>query len=553
MKLQLHIYLRVSTESQVSDGFGIENQRELGLSVSERLGMEPVIYNEGSSTSNLETIDHRPQLTNLLLRIEEGTVKNVWVYQMDRLSRNDVVSFQIRQIIKKNNVKLYVGSQNEYDLENPSDKLMFTIMEGISEFDNSIRTERLRRGKFSKIKQGGWKGGPPPFGYEILDGKLSIHKEESKWVRFIYDKFCKGKTFYEIRKSLMQNGVKSRRGLLVWNENSIKKILSNTHYEGYYTYTDKKLNETIVCDVPSLIDKTTLSEARFRLKHLKKTSNYIKTTTLLKDFLVCGHCGHKYGQRINRSQYHSQYYCRGNEIHNRQGPIDGQKICTTNSSNSGRVRSISIEDTDQLVWEQVIDVLHNSHIFKEQFKYDVMENAETHEASQIDRKRIQKRIKKVEKDLRDLNEVRHSGAIEKLISTNSAEDFEQFNTQFDIQKRKFEVELTELRDQLISNQSNARWVNWINQYKDKILNLRNTTMSVEERKQFLSGILEKIIVTTVDKQTHQLEIHFKSPIVNDTFGWNEKGNPKKGYEIGEGKTDIVFSIDSSDKRKKSNG
>ena len=48
---------------------------------------------------------------------------------MDRLSRNDVVSFQIRQIIKKHNVKLYVGSQNEYDLDNPSDKLMFT-MEG---------------------------------------------------------------------------------------------------------------------------------------------------------------------------------------------------------------------------------------------------------------------------------------------------------------------------------------------------------------------------------------------------------------------------------------
>ena len=94
MKLQLHIYLRVSTESQVSDGFGIENQRELGLSVSERLGMEPVIYNEGSSTSNLETIDHRPQLTNLLLRIEEGTVKNVWVYQMDRLSRKDPTSLR---------------------------------------------------------------------------------------------------------------------------------------------------------------------------------------------------------------------------------------------------------------------------------------------------------------------------------------------------------------------------------------------------------------------------------------------------------------------------
>ena len=114
--------MRVSTESQVTDGFGIENQRELGLSVSERLGLEPVIYDEGSSSSHLETIDHRPKLTELLLRIEEGLVQNLWVYQMDRLSRNDVVSFQIRQILKKHNVKLYVGSQNDYDLDNPSDK-----------------------------------------------------------------------------------------------------------------------------------------------------------------------------------------------------------------------------------------------------------------------------------------------------------------------------------------------------------------------------------------------------------------------------------------------
>ena len=113
------------------------------------------------------------------------------------------------------------------------------------------------------------------------------------------------------------------------------------------------------------------------------------------------------------------------------------------------------------------------------------------------------------------------------------------------------MELSELQDQLISNQTNKKWVNWVNQYKDKILDLRNTKMPVEEKKEFLSGILDRIVVTTVDKQTHQLEIHFRSPVVDDTFQWNEKGNPKKGYEVGDGRTDIVFSIDSGDKRKKS--
>lgn len=547
---KLHIYLRVSTESQVTDGFGIENQRELGLSVSERLGLEPVIYDEGSSSSHLETIDHRPKLTELLLRIEEGLVQNLWVYQMDRLSRNDVVSFQIRQILKKHNVKLYVGSQNDYDLDNPSDKLMFTIMEGLSEFDNAIRTERLRRGKLSKIKKGGWKGGPPPFGYELVDGRLSVQKEESKWVRFIFDEYSKGRTLYQIRKSLMENGVLSRRGNVVWNENSIKKILSNTHYGGYYTYTDKKLQQTIVCDVPTIIDKTLLSEVSFRLKHLKKSSNYIKTTTLLKDFLVCGHCGHNFGQRINRSQYHSHYYCRGNENHKRNGPIDGKKICTTNSTQTGRVRSISIEETDQLVWNQIVDVLNNSHIFKEQFKDEVMGSSQTRQVSDQERKRIQKRIKKIEKDLSDLNEVKTSDTIQRLIATKSKEEFDKLSTQFDIQKREYEVELGELHEQLLSIETNKKWVNWVNQYKDQIRNLRYTEMSVEARKDFLDAILDKVIVTTVDKQTHQLEIHFRSPIVSDTFTWNEKGNPQKGYEIGDGQTDIVFTMDSGDRRKK---
>ena len=110
---------------------------------------------------------------------------------------------------------MFVNDSNEYNLDNPSDKLMFTIMEGISEFDNSIRTERLRRGKLSKIKSGGRKGGPPPFGYELKDGKLSPHKTEKKWVKKIYEEYSKGTSVYETQKLFMSNGVVSRRGNIV--------------------------------------------------------------------------------------------------------------------------------------------------------------------------------------------------------------------------------------------------------------------------------------------------------------------------------------------------
>ena len=153
----IHIYLRVSSDTQQTDGFGLDDQKSLGLKVSEQLGLNPIIHNEGSKSSNSETIDERVVLKDLLLKMDDGEVKNLYVYQMDRLSRNDVVSFQIRQKIKQNGVRLYFGNGQSYKLDNPNDKLMCSIMEGISEFDNSIRTERLRRGKLSKIKKGGWK------------------------------------------------------------------------------------------------------------------------------------------------------------------------------------------------------------------------------------------------------------------------------------------------------------------------------------------------------------------------------------------------------------
>jgi len=85
MTNKLHIYLRVSSAVQMEDGFGIENQKELGLKVSKIQNMEPIIHNEGSKSSHSDTLSQRPTFRNLLLKIEEGEVQNIGVYQIDRL------------------------------------------------------------------------------------------------------------------------------------------------------------------------------------------------------------------------------------------------------------------------------------------------------------------------------------------------------------------------------------------------------------------------------------------------------------------------------------
>ena len=57
-----------------------------------------------------------------------------------------------------------------YDLNNPTDKLLKSFLDGVAEYDNAIRAERTRLGKLNKVRNGGWYGAPPPYGYELVDG-----------------------------------------------------------------------------------------------------------------------------------------------------------------------------------------------------------------------------------------------------------------------------------------------------------------------------------------------------------------------------------------------
>ena len=50
-KETLHIYTRVSTTHQSEKGMSLINQREKGIEVSKRLGMDFNIWNEGDKSS----------------------------------------------------------------------------------------------------------------------------------------------------------------------------------------------------------------------------------------------------------------------------------------------------------------------------------------------------------------------------------------------------------------------------------------------------------------------------------------------------------------------
>jgi hypothetical protein len=74
---------------------------------------------------------------------------------------------------------------------------------------------------------------------------------------------------------------------------------------GHYTFTDKMINETIEVLCPAFIDVTVWNECqRKRQTTLKRKGqvNRAKRFYLLRDFMVCGHCGTTMGARTKISK-----------------------------------------------------------------------------------------------------------------------------------------------------------------------------------------------------------------------------------------------------------
>ena len=184
----LHIYARVSTRVQDEEGTSLTTQKELGIVKSAELKMNNKVWNEGAASSHHEDLLNRPVLSQLLGEIESNSIKHLFVFNNDRLSRNNITQQTIKIALQRHDVVLYT-KDGRFDLNNPQDKLFKGLLDGIAEYDNAVRVERSRLGKPARVKQGFWYGAPPPYGYKLVDKKLAIHPEESKWVKQMF-KWC---------------------------------------------------------------------------------------------------------------------------------------------------------------------------------------------------------------------------------------------------------------------------------------------------------------------------------------------------------------------------
>lgn len=537
----LHIYTRVSTTVQEEMGSSLDTQKELGITKAKELRYEYKVWNEGGQSSSKDDLENRPKLVALLKEIDEGNIKHLFVFNTDRLSRNDLTWSVIRLKLVKNDVTLHT-SQGVYPLSDPMNKLLLGILSEISSYDNQLRTERSRLGKLNRVKQGFWKGGPPPFGYKIEDKKLVENKDESKWVKFIFESYRDNHSARWIKQELLKNGVFTRRNNPVWSLGSIEKILSNTQYSGYYNYTDKKSGETVRVQSTAILSPTLFKDVsdqrKKRTRQTRSGESNMKHFYLLRDFLRCGQCGSRYSGRHYERQYRSIYYCPRIERNYVNENTKKVKKCDNR-------RYLKIEETDKLIWNTVVDILTKSNLFKEEVKYQTLGNNSTHNDKKNDISKLSRKLKEVDRDIGEVSNTIVNLETDRILKRRDSTELTQILSNVEIYKVELESEREIIKDKLYHLESEKQWVDWISKFSDRIDKMID--FSPEEKHEFLNGVIDNITVSTLDKRTHEVIIKFKIPYVEDSIKWNDKSDKSKGYTVEDGGFEIGVEIDTSKK------
>src|SRR5215217_5247856 len=144
------LYARVSTDEQARSGYSLAQQLEALREYADREGYEVLeeVTDEGQSGASLA----RPGLDHVRDLVASGGVSVVFAQDRDRFARKVVLNGLLEEEFAKHSCK--TKALNDYGDDSPEGALMRGIQTQFAEYERAKITERTRRGKIRKAREG---------------------------------------------------------------------------------------------------------------------------------------------------------------------------------------------------------------------------------------------------------------------------------------------------------------------------------------------------------------------------------------------------------------
>jgi site-specific DNA recombinase len=144
------LYARVSTDEQARSGYSLAQQLEALREYAAREGYEVLeeVVDPGQSGASLA----RPGLDKVRDLVAKGGVSIVLAQDRDRFAREPAYHYLLRREFEEHGTKL--RALNDRGDDSPEGELTDGILDQLAKYERAKITERSRRGKLRKAREG---------------------------------------------------------------------------------------------------------------------------------------------------------------------------------------------------------------------------------------------------------------------------------------------------------------------------------------------------------------------------------------------------------------
>lgn len=327
---------------------------------------------EGISATNTK---HRNGFNQMIADALEGKIDLIITKSVSRFARNTVDSLSTIRKLKEHNIECYFEKENIWTFDSKGE-LLLTIMSSLAQEESRSISENVTWGQRKRMADG-----KVSFAYSRflgLDkdketGKIVVVPEQAETVRLIFRLFLEGMTPHSIAAELTERGIKTPSGMDVWNQQTVRRMLSNEKYKGdallqkefTVDFLQKKMKKN-EGEVPqyyvegnheAIISPAVFDMVQAELARRKHGGFRYSGVSIFSNKIKCGDCGGWYSSKVWHStdQYRKVIY-RCNRKYK-------EEKCQTPHVTEEEIKALFIKTYNELISEKK-EIIANAEIIR---------------------------------------------------------------------------------------------------------------------------------------------------------------------------------------------
>ena len=320
------IYIRVSTEDQVREGFSLGEQEEKlkQLCKYKDYKIYKIYKDAGISAKNMSG---RPAFQQMLEDMRAGKINYIVAYKLDRVTRS-VRDLEVLISELEEHHCYLVCDRDDVNTSTANGRFFVRMLTVLSQLEIEIVSERTKFGLTGAIKSGHIPG-TCPLGYKRDTSKKMVIDETTKDIVIrIFNLYLQGKSYQTIANILNEEKVLEPKK---WDDSTIEKILNNKIYVGDYERFKRVAKEQGKEPVIySNVVEPIITRAMFEDIQLQKEKNqraYCRDRVyIFMQKMKCPKCGKLMGSKGTggKKKKYMYYHCSDCKIYLREDLIEEQ-------------------------------------------------------------------------------------------------------------------------------------------------------------------------------------------------------------------------------------